>query len=897
MEIKCESYKILIAVIYRRPKAGYPIEIFQSLSDIFSDYTDFIITGDFNFPMHTQHPDSDFFLNLLHEYSLTLVPSDPTHHTFPKDSPHTHTWLDLFIVRSLKLVRSYSKSVIPFAAGHDLISLEYNLPSLHSAPRIIFSRNLAHLDFKLLCENLESALKLSIPAEPTIPTITNPDYVHIVRPTVSDLALLITTETLSCYDTQAPRRKFTIHTKNKPWISDSIRTKIKLKHKAYHRSKTTGRPRDTHTFLVLRSQISNEINSAKNKYHASLLTSSKDSKTLWRHLKNMGISTPPPPSPLKYFTSNTLNTHYAEVSRASPPLHLNALSQIISRPLQCSLPSLFEFSPITALDIDRVLFNSTKNCTGPDFLSTNMLKLVYPTLRPHLVQLFNNSFDQCTFPDSWKLATILPLSKIHPPKSPSETRPIALLPELSKLFERVVHSQLLKYLISNRLLDERQSGFKPHHSTQTALLAFTEDVRSGIENRLVTVTVLFDFSKAFDSISHELLLHKLRSINCSTRVIKWFASYLSGRSQVIRNEDDSLSDVVDTFTGVPQGSVLGPLLFAIFINDLSSVLKHCQHGIFADDTRIYLQCRPSQLVHDMHYLISDALRVSGWSCDNLIKLNPIKTKLILLGSHKYVSDIDLSSLPKLFIDNTHIDFSVSAVDLGCQITSTLDWTKHVNMISSRVHKALYSLRFHRQALSRTLRCNLVETLIIPHFDYACAVYHDLTKEQNLKLHRLLNRCVRFVHGFIPWKSPLTPYRLSLGWLSVEDRRLLLLSCLAFSILSYKTPNYLFDCFTLRESVPDRRVTPRNVPAPLIYSTPRTVTLEHSFHITASKFINSLAEYHITFDHTLLPRFKSIALNTLIYEEIQQWRKRVSLDVNLVLNPIPTNTTLTELLNL
>ena len=203
-----------------------------------------------------------------------------------------------------------------------------------------------------------------------------------------------------------------------------------------------------------------------------------------------------------------LNEYYASVSRTSQPLQPSDVADVLSQPLLGSLPSMFEFRPITGLDIDQALFNFSKNCTGSDGLSTDMIKLTYPVLRSHLVEIFNKSIESGEYPDDWKLASILPLLKKNPPMSPSDTRPIALLPELSKLFERVIYNQLFSYLNTHNLLDPMQSGYKPHHSTQTALLNFTEDVRAAIERRMVTVSILFDFSKAFDVVSHRLLLEK-----------------------------------------------------------------------------------------------------------------------------------------------------------------------------------------------------------------------------------------------------------------------------------------------------------------------------------------------------------------------------------------------------
>lgn len=181
----------------------------------------------------------------------------------------------------------------------------------------------------------------------------------------------------------------------------------------------------------------------------------------------------------------------------------------MARSLDSNLPSMFEFTPITEQDLDYALLQSSKNCSGSDHITNQMLRLSYPTIRPYLIELFNRSLEIGCFPDDWKLSVTTPLSKIHPPVTPPDTHPIALLPVFSKLLERIVHKQLLSYLTQQNLIDPHQSGFRPFHSTQSALLGFTEEVRAAMERGEVTPTLLFDFSKAFDTVSHALLLSKI----------------------------------------------------------------------------------------------------------------------------------------------------------------------------------------------------------------------------------------------------------------------------------------------------------------------------------------------------------------------------------------------------
>lgn len=155
------------------------------------------------------------------------------------------------------------------------------------------------------------------------------------------------------------------------------------------------------------------------------------------------------------------------------------------------------------------------------------------------------------------------------------------------MVERIVQMRLLGYLEAHNLLDSRQAGFRLRHSTQTALLGVLDDVRRTIYKRQVTILVLLDFSKAFDTISHARLLLKLRSLNVSNATLGWFFNYLADRLQAVVDEDGNVSDWLRASSGVPQGSVLSPLLFDIYINNLPRVLRFARHMLFADDTQLY----------------------------------------------------------------------------------------------------------------------------------------------------------------------------------------------------------------------------------------------------------------------------------------------------------------------
>ena len=366
---------------------------------------------------------------------------------------------------------------------------------------------------------------------------------------------------------------------------------------------------------------------------------------------------------------------------------------------------------------------------------------------------------------SWKRAFVRPLLKANPPSSPSETRPITNLCELSIIFEKVIHRQIIKYITINNILDCRPSGFRGGYSTQSVLLRVCHDVRHAVDMGRVTILVLFDFSKAFDTVNHSKLLIKLRGLGFSDTVLTWVHSYLTDRTQAVLDEGGGCSSWLATPSGVPQGSVLGPLLFTLFINDICSSLKYSQHMSFADDTQIYLNCLLWDLDHGIDLIAHEVGVIARYAADNGLKLNLTKLKAIILGSRAFVSRIDLSILHRISTGDNALPFISKARNLGVVMSSNLSWRSHVLSISRKVHFFLHRLKYHRNILSRELRTTLVTSLIFSILDYCCLVYYDLIEELKTKLQQLINCGIRFIFDWDKmYTSPRSGDRLG-GWLS------------------------------------------------------------------------------------------------------------------------------------
>ena len=286
-------------------------------------------------------------------------------------------------------------------------------------------------------------------------------------------------------------------------------------------------------------------------------------------------------------------------------------------------PSLFpEEYLCTEVEVyDLIADLDDSKSSGPDGISVKMLKATVTSITPSLTTLFNLSLRKGIFPTDWKLARIVQVPKSTELSSPTNYRPISILSILSKLIEHHVHRVLFEHLCNYHPISARQWGFLPGRSTSSALIYVIHDWLTQMDNGREVYSVFFDIRKAFDSVSHELLLSKLAGIQVDPYIIQWIRCYLTGRSQlVVVGGEESL--VLPVLSGVPQGSVLGPLLFILFINDITfQISPGSTLSLFADDMTLFCTILT---VEDYWILQRDVTAVATWISDNNLSLQPAK---------------------------------------------------------------------------------------------------------------------------------------------------------------------------------------------------------------------------------------------------------------------------------
>ena len=429
---------------------------------------------------------------------------------------------------------------------------------------------------------------------------------------------------------------------------------------------------------------------------------------------------------------------------------------------------------------------------GPLKISMRVIKDCLTHILPALTNIINCSLMNSTFPDAWKYAEVIPLPKEGNHEEPSNNRPLSLLPTISKICEKVVLNQFSSYLTKNKRLNCHQSGNRKYYYTETLNIFTTDSFLDAMDQKKVTVLVLLDLSKAFDSLNHQILLRKLVNVGVSQTALKWSESYLSGRSQAVRI-GTSVSTPLPLLYGVPQGAILSPLLFNIYINDLPSVPRHCILKSFVDDSKLFLSFYVKDLDDSTKKVEADLLEVTKWCCNNCLLLNPDKTKLLLLGTRQTLNKIpDELKVELLGKQLTPVP---SAKDLGIIIDSNLSYDEHMVHLVSSCITSLCRINRVKHLFSSKSRTTIINVLVLNKLFYCSSVWGNTSQQNIKKLQSVQNFAARIISGTHKFDH-ITPVLNQLRWLPVKHQIRFRDNLLVFKCLNKLATDYLCEKFIL-----------------------------------------------------------------------------------------------------
>ena len=805
--------KITIGNLYRPPRDSKRLLTVQNFCDelkpmvrkLQNENSYSVLCGDFNLNLLDIHGDNgfNFYFNFMTERDFVPVITLPARFEQNTCSLIDHIWVNKPVNGALDPANSSSRVLLKKIAKADHLPCVMSLNILdHQKPPVpkffysqkIDDESIAAFRSDLIDSNLIGSIDQSTDGNPE-------ETYNKIDETLSSLR-----------DKHFPKRKirFKRHVhKINPWMTDILLLNIKLKDAIYVKfrkcSNIVEKFKLKRKLKSMEKDLADWISEAKAKYYGNLFHEyQNDVKKTWDTIKT-AINKRRHKSKYPDFfkvnntnifdkteISNKFNRYFVDIGPELADSLDTSGKPTFTSYLGPPTEHRFSFRLIRQAEIEKLIDNlPAKKSAGPDGLSSIIIKKIRNELAPILTIAINQSLSSGIFPSNLKVAKVIPIFKNKgEPTEFGNYRPISLLNVISKFFERVIYNQIYAYFTNNNLFFNSQYGFRTKHSTEDAAIELIDQVHKVFENNPEdhVVSVFLDLSKAFDTIDHEIMLKKLAHYGITGAALQWFRSYLSDRKQFILY-DDLESDLLNITVGVPQGSILGPLLFLIYINDASRATQALKFVHFADDTTLFQNIaffsgsESSLTQSQVERRINVELKsVYDWLCVNKLSLNVSKTRCIVFKNPKYPT---VCKPYEFEINNEKIKCVSEFNFLGIMLDEFLSWTPHTKKVTSKISRTLGVIKRVRKFLPFHALEKIYNALVVPHLNYGLKLWGT-----NLAaVSKIQKRAIRIItcSKFLAHTSPLFKHN---HILKVEDMYKLQCLKLYYKIQKGTVPQYI-----------------------------------------------------------------------------------------------------------
>lgn len=746
IEICMENKRnVLISCVYRAPDSS--IDKFREwMEDMFSSIgnKNIFVCGDINIDLlnYKNHKSTEDFINAIHSMSLLPTITRPSRIT-----THSATLIDNIFTNVLenKISGLLISDITDHLPVYTVFDCNYRnkIDKQKLYRRIRTDESINMLKNELVSQNWDM-----IYSEADVDSAYN-TFLSIFR---------------SLYDKHCPIKEYSKkQAYNKcPWLTKGLQNACKKKNALYRNFIRQRTKEAEDRYKTYKNKLTSIIRISKKEYYKNKLDNNKNNiKGMWNILNCIIRDGAKQNSLPKYFIKNDIEKHNMdEVADCFNRFFVNVGPDLGSRiPDRGAggehLGELVDRNPcsmfLNGVDENEILdiVKNCKNKKSTDFndIDMSLVKLVIEGISKPLTHICNLSFKTGAFPNQMKIAKVIPLYKNGSKHHFTNYRPVSLLPQFSKILEKLFNSRLDSFLERFNVLSECQYGFRTNRSTSQALMESIERIIDAIDNQQHAIGIFIDLKKAFDTINHNILLYKLEKIGIRGTPLDWIKSYLDRRQQFVKLGNHS-STCLDIVCGVPQGSVLGPKLFILYINDICQVSKLLSMVLFADDTNVF--CSGDNIYKLQEDINEELNKLKLWFDWNKLSLNVSKTKFMLFGKFR------LNTQVQIVIDGVAIERVHENKFLGVTVDDRLSWKPHITHVKYKVARSIAVINKAKQVLDYKSLHTLYCSLVLPYFHYCAEVWGNNYKSSLQSLIILQKRAIRTIHkvGYQEHTNPL-----------------------------------------------------------------------------------------------------------------------------------------------
>ena len=801
--INDKSKNTIVGCIYKHhniTEKSFNEEIFEPLlKSLKNTHKETILLGDFNMNLLNMERECiNKYLNDIVENNFLPLITLPTRIV-------SNTLIDNI------LYNEYSSEI---KSGNLTVGISDHMPQFSLIPRKgkaylpkyhnIYKRKFKYCDTKELENDLDSI---------------NWSYTHPQNTLDVNISIdLFMNDIETVLDKHAPLVKLTNKEhkqRQKPWITKGILKAIDTKNKIlgkYLKEKVTEKKAELNKqFKLYKNKIKSLIRSSKSAHYKWFFKeNSNNLKNLWKGINELvssKVKSRLAPNLIELTDEHGQKcniTKPKEIAQSFNKYFTNVADEILkdrkyegNRHYTNYLNNVniesFVLKGVTELEIEKLMlgFKTNKSC-GPNSIPNQLLKQMRFSLSQPIKNICNKSFQSGIFPDKLKISKVIPIHKKNSLTILSNYRPISLLSNISKILEKLMFSRLLNYLETHQMIYELQFGFRAKHSTNHALIAITQKIKTALQNNQNAIGIFVDFQKAFDTVNHDVLLEKLSKYGVQGTSQKWFKSYLSGRKQYVSlNGVDS--STLNVKHGVPQGSILGPLLFTIYINDLHKCVRNSTTFHFADDTNLLYVPRKRLNNRCIRKINNDLKCLTHWLLANKISLNVTKTELIVF--RKKFSDLP-ECVKKIKLNGCKLYTSTEIKYLGILLDEHVTWGPQISKVNATLIRANKLLSKARYYLPQNLLLQLYYGQFYSKMSYGCQLWGENLNDSS-QTSKLQRKAIRII-TFSDFRAETSPIFKELKILKLTDLIEMNNVLFVHNALNQKVPDYFKNMFTRYE---------------------------------------------------------------------------------------------------